>query len=86
MSDDLLEDYPASRANEVSAEQVDADIDDLQTSLGDLAALVTGARALPDLLAQVATYAAHALTARTTGWRRWRPATPSSRRSMRSST
>ncbi|MDQ2740290.1 MAG: GAF and ANTAR domain-containing protein [Actinomycetota bacterium] len=40
---------------------VDADSDDLQTSLADLAALVTGTLGLPGLLGQVATYAANAI-------------------------
>ncbi len=45
----------------VSEKQIEADTDDLQTSLADLAALVTSTRGLPDLLQQVATYAAHAI-------------------------
>ncbi len=40
---------------------VQADADDLQSSLVDLAALVTGARGLPELLQLVAVYAAHAI-------------------------
>lgn len=38
-----------------------ADVDDLQASLVDLAALVTGSRGLGELLSQVATYAANAI-------------------------
>ncbi len=40
---------------------VQADTDDLQSSLVDLAALVTGARGLPELLQLVAVYAAKAI-------------------------
>lgn len=46
---------PAARGTE------QADVDDLQASLVDLAALVTGSRGLGELLSQVATYAANAI-------------------------
>lgn len=45
----------------MTPEQVDADAADLQTSLGDLAGLVTGTIGLPDLLERVATFAARAI-------------------------
>ena len=61
MSVEPWEHHLVARANEVRAQQVESDIDDLQTSLSDLAALVNSTRALPELLAQVATYAAHAI-------------------------
>ncbi|MEO8749445.1 GAF domain-containing protein [Dermatophilaceae bacterium Sec6.4] len=41
--------------------QVQADTNALQTSLADLAALVTGSRSLTEFLGQVATYAARAI-------------------------
>lgn len=43
----------------VTKQQVDADTGDLQSSLTDLAALVTGPRGLSELLGQMATYAAN---------------------------
>lgn len=49
------------QASRVWLQQVESDSDDLQSSLADLAALVTSTRGLPDLLGQVATYAAHAI-------------------------
>jgi GAF domain-containing protein len=45
----------------LSVEQASADAADLQTSLGDLAGLVTGSIGLPDLLQRVATFAARAI-------------------------
>jgi len=45
----------------LSPEQASADTVDLQTSLGDLAGLVTGTIGLPELLERVATFAAHAI-------------------------
>ncbi|XAS74901.1 GAF and ANTAR domain-containing protein [Dermatophilaceae bacterium Sec6.4] len=61
MSDQLHDAAPGLSADEVRAQQIEDDVDDLQTSLSDLAALVTSARGLPDLLEQVAIYAAHAI-------------------------
>ncbi|MEP6563056.1 MAG: GAF and ANTAR domain-containing protein [Nakamurella sp.] len=49
------------RVNGLVTQQIDADNDDLRTSLIDLAALVTGTGGLPKLLGQVATYAANAI-------------------------
>ncbi|XAS74886.1 GAF domain-containing protein [Dermatophilaceae bacterium Sec6.4] len=48
-------------ATEAEQQQIQDDVDDLQTSLADLAALVTSSRGLDELLALVATYAAHAI-------------------------
>ena len=45
----------------LSAEQASADAADLQASLGDLAGMVTGTVGLPQLLEQVATFAARAI-------------------------
>ncbi len=45
----------------LTPEQVSSDAADLQTSLGDLAGLVTGTLGLTELLARVATFAAHAI-------------------------
>jgi GAF domain-containing protein len=45
----------------LSPQQATADASDLQASLGDLAGLVTGSLGLPELLARVATFAAHAI-------------------------
>ncbi|MEO6957155.1 MAG: GAF and ANTAR domain-containing protein [Antricoccus sp.] len=45
----------------LSAEQQSADEFDLQTSLSDLAGLITGSLGLPELLQRVATFAAHAI-------------------------
>jgi GAF domain-containing protein len=45
----------------LSVEQASADAADLQTSLGELAGLVTGSIGLPDLLQRVATFAARAI-------------------------
>lgn len=48
-------------AGVLAPQPVDTDTDDLQTSLADLAALVTGPRGLAELLGQVAIYAAKAI-------------------------
>ncbi|MEO9138613.1 MAG: GAF domain-containing protein, partial [Jatrophihabitans sp.] len=48
-------------ADGLSAEQASADAADLQSSLTDLAGLVTGSFGLSELLAHVATYAANAI-------------------------
>lgn len=61
MSEQLQDAISMALAREVRQQQVLADNDDLQTSLADLAALVTGTRGLDELLALVATYAAHAI-------------------------
>lgn len=45
----------------LSAERASADASDLQAGLADLAGLVTGSFGLTELLARVATYAAHAV-------------------------
>ncbi|MGI8880257.1 MAG: ANTAR domain-containing protein [Jatrophihabitans sp.] len=44
-----------------SPEQMSADASELQSSLGDLAGLVSGSLGLPELLGRVATFAAHAI-------------------------
>ncbi|AMW18631.1 transcriptional regulator [Mycobacteroides stephanolepidis] len=44
-----------------SSDHVSADIIDLQNALGDLAGLVAGSQGLPELLAEVATFAVHAI-------------------------
>lgn len=49
------------RAAGSSAEQAAADASDLQSSLSDLAGLVAGSRALPDLLGRVANFAVKAI-------------------------
>lgn len=51
----------AEMTAESTADKIEAESDDLQTSLADLAALVSGTRGLPDLLGQVATFAARAI-------------------------
>lgn len=55
MSDQTHDAHPDARADGMSAAQLEEDIDDLQSSLADLAALVTSPRGLPGLLEQVAT-------------------------------
>jgi transcriptional regulator with GAF, ATPase, and Fis domain len=45
----------------LTAEQASADAADLQSAIGELAGLVAGSRGLPELLAEVATFAVHAI-------------------------
>ena len=61
MNDQPHNAHPDAPENGGGAEQDDADAEDLQTSLADLAALVTSTRGLTELLQQVAIYAAHAI-------------------------
>jgi GAF domain-containing protein len=58
---DLPPDAGDSADEPPTAKQASADVADLQASLSDLAGLVTGALGLQELLAQVATFAAHAI-------------------------
>jgi transcriptional regulator with GAF, ATPase, and Fis domain len=58
---DLTPSADDSADGQLTPEQVTADAADLQASLSDLAGLVTGALGLQELLAQVATFAAHAI-------------------------
>jgi GAF domain-containing protein len=48
-------------ASSLTSAQAEADAVDLQTSLSDLAGLVTGSLGLEELMGQVATFAAHAI-------------------------
>jgi hypothetical protein len=59
MSD--LEEGDAEPVVSLTTEQAKADGADLESSLADLAALVTGSLGLEELLARVATFAAHAI-------------------------
>lgn len=61
MTDDPHDTTPDLLVNRVSPQPSDVDADGLQTSLTDLAALVTGAHRLSELLVQVAIYAANAI-------------------------
>lgn len=51
----------APTAGELSAERAGADTADLRAGLADLASLVTGSAGLPEILAQVATFAVRAI-------------------------
>ncbi len=48
-------------AGSLTPEQASADAADLQTAIGDLAGLVVDSRGLPELLAEVAAFAVHAI-------------------------
>lgn len=52
---------PAASAGGLSAEQASSDAADLQSSLSELAGLVTGSLGLEELLGRVATFAARAI-------------------------
>jgi GAF domain-containing protein len=52
---------PGAADRDVSAHQASSDAADLQTSLGELAGLVTGSLGLEELLGRVATFAARAI-------------------------
>ncbi|XAS74910.1 hypothetical protein V3G39_09510 [Dermatophilaceae bacterium Sec6.4] len=61
MSEQPHDPYPDTDPPGVTPQQMQADAEDLHTSFADLAALVIGSRGLDELLALVATYAAHAI-------------------------
>ncbi|OHU24099.1 hypothetical protein BKG77_11170 [Mycobacteroides chelonae] len=58
---DFREDAPDPVIGPTSSDHVSADVVDLQKALGDLAGLVAGSQGLPELLAEVATFAVHAI-------------------------
>jgi GAF domain-containing protein len=58
---DFREGTPDPVIGSTSSDHVSADIIDLRNALGDLAGLVAGSQGLPELLAEVATFAVHAI-------------------------
>ncbi|QCH22589.1 GAF and ANTAR domain-containing protein [Mycobacteroides salmoniphilum] len=58
---DFREYAPDPVIGPTSSDHVSADVVDLQKALGDLAGLVAGSQGLPELLAEVATFAVHAI-------------------------
>ncbi|WP_078290414.1 GAF and ANTAR domain-containing protein [Mycobacterium sp. D16R24] len=58
---DFREGAPDPVIGPTSPDYISADVVDLQNALGDLAGLVAGSQGLPELLAEVATFAVHAI-------------------------
>lgn len=58
---DFREGAPDPVIGPASPDHISADVVDLQNALGDLAGLVAGSQGLPELLAEVATFAVHAI-------------------------
>ncbi|RAL30830.1 GAF and ANTAR domain-containing protein [Rhodococcus sp. AQ5-07] len=58
---EFTEGIHSNTTNSLSAEQAGADTADLHTAIGELAGLVSGSGGLPELLAEVAAFAVHAI-------------------------
>jgi GAF domain-containing protein len=58
---ELTEGADSTLIGSLTAEQASSDAADLKTAMGDLAGLVSGGRGLPELLAEVAAFAVHAI-------------------------
>ena len=58
---EFTEDPDGLPSGSLSAQQATADAADLRAGIDDLAGLVAGSRGLPELLAEVSTFAVHAI-------------------------
>jgi hypothetical protein len=57
----FTEGVPGSSVGSLTSEQASADAADLKSAIGELAGLVAGSWGLPELLAEVAAFAVHAI-------------------------